>query len=108
MPYFELKEYIPSFKNGGILSTIKIAQSLIAKGHKIHIGSHVGESSLLTASARIVAAKVNHESLEGSFGLFLLEEDVTENALHFGASGCASLKFENDTGLGIIIKDKFL
>lgn len=46
--------------------------------------------------------------LEGSFGLFLLEEDVTENALHFGASGAASLEFENDTGLGIKVKNKYL
>lgn len=94
-------------KNGGILATLDLARFINSKGYKVHLGSHVGESSLLSAAGRIVTAHFPFETIEGSFGTLLLEEDVCAHSLQFGKQGKAAALYSDLPGLGISVRPDF-
>ncbi len=87
-------------KCGGIVPSMDIAEFGEAHGVAIKIGCHVGESALLSAAGRHLAAHLPHlTSVEGSFGTMLLEEDISRMPIHFGHGGRAPLL--RRPGLGV-------
>lgn len=70
---------------------------------KVHLGCHVGESSLLSAAGRIFAAIIDPAAAEGSFGTLLLERDLTDEPLELGPGGWTSAKYSAHPGLGVPI-----
>ena len=76
-------------KMGGIVRALEVIEAARARGIRVIVGAQVGETSLLTRAALIVARAAG-ESLvaqEGAFGTFLLERDVCDPPLMFGAGG---------------------
>jgi L-alanine-DL-glutamate epimerase-like enolase superfamily enzyme len=64
----------------------------------------VGESSLLSAAGRILAATLpTYAALEGSYGTRLLEADLTDAPFEFGAGGAAAV--QRDPGLGVAVSE---
>ncbi len=87
-------------KNGGLIPSIRLA--MLARRHNLfyQLGCMVGETSILSAAGRWFLQIVPHVRFaEGSFGKFLLTDDVTKKALRFGFGG--RWKALNGPGLGI-------
>jgi L-Ala-D/L-Glu epimerase len=94
-------------KCGGIIQTIKIAQLAQAAGIKLQLGCQVGETAILSAAGRHLAAWLEDVTfVEGSYGTLLLSEDVSRESIHFGNGGKASLL--RQPGLGVEVKDEVL
>ena len=76
-------------KMGGVLRALHVAAALRRRGIGLIIGAHVGETSVLTRAALTVAnvARDIVIAQEGAFGTHLLQRDVAEPALMFGAAG---------------------
>jgi len=76
-------------KMGGILRSLKIIDALKPLGVNITIGAQVGETSLLTRAALILAdhAGDNLNAQEGAFGTLLLQQDLFSPVLQFGKGG---------------------
>lgn len=76
-------------KMGGLMRSLKVVQDARAHGIGVIVGAQVGETSLLTRAALPVAqaAGSGRVAQEGAFGTFLLERDVCEPPLMFGAGG---------------------
>jgi len=76
-------------KNGGILRTLALAQRAKELGIPVIVGAQVGETSLLTRAALTVASfcRGNLLAQEGAFGTRLLQYDIAEPVLAFGAAG---------------------
>ncbi|MEM7537660.1 MAG: enolase C-terminal domain-like protein [Chloroflexota bacterium] len=76
-------------KMGGLIRTIAIAEKARAVGMPIIVGAQVGETSVLTRAGLSVAHYTKDILLaqEGAFGLHLLERDVCQPPLMFGAKG---------------------
>ena len=73
----------------------------------MQIGCQVGETAILSAAGRHVAAFLEDlEFLEGSFGNLLLAEDVSRDGVNFGYGGRAPIL--RGTGLGIEVRDEIL
>ena len=76
-------------KMGGLLRTLELIDEARDRGIGIIVGAQVGETSLLTRAA-LTAARAAGDALvaqEGAFGTFLLERDVCDPPLMFGAGG---------------------
>ncbi len=76
-------------KMGGLIRTLELIEDARARGIGIIVGAQVGETSLLTRAA-LTAARAAGDALvaqEGAFGTFLLERDVCDPPLMFGAGG---------------------
>lgn len=87
-------------KCGGIVPSMEIAEFAEAHGVAVKIGCHVGESAVLSAAGRHLAAHLPHlTSVEGSFGTMLLDEDISRMPIHFGHGGRAPLL--RRPGLGV-------
>jgi L-alanine-DL-glutamate epimerase-like enolase superfamily enzyme len=89
-------------KMGGLLRSLEVVQAAGRAGIGVIVGAQVGETSLLTRVALTVAqaAGPNLVAQEGAFGTFLLERDICDPPLMFGAGGildASSVK----TGAGI-------
>lgn len=76
-------------KNGGILRSLAVASQLKEYRMGIIIGAQVGETSILSRAALLVASAFRGHILaqEGAFGNLLLEEDMVEPSLVFGPRG---------------------
>ena len=76
-------------KMGGLLRSLGVVSAARARGIPLIVGAQVGETSLLTRAALVVAQAAGADLLaqEGAFGTFLLERDVCEPSLMFGADG---------------------
>src|SRR5690606_34294275 len=75
-------------KNGGLIPAIKLA--ILARRHQLfyQLGCMVGETSILSAAGRWFLQLVpNVRFAEGSFGKFLLTDDVVPKSLRFGFGG---------------------
>ena len=94
-------------KCGGLWRALRIAQ-LAEKAHvRLQVGSQVGETAILAAAGRHLAATLESvEFVEGSFGTMLLAEDVTCDSVRFGRRGSASLL--RGPGLGVEVMEKTL
>lgn len=89
-------------KFGGLAASHRVARIAVAGGVRVQVGCQVGESSLLSAAGRLLAASLPETAaLEGSFGSRLLERDVTAEAYEFGAEGRAAV--QQEPGLGITV-----
>lgn len=76
-------------KMGGLLRSLAIAETARELSIPLIIGAQVGETSLLTRAALTVANAYRDQIIaqEGAFGTYLLERDITGQALMFGREG---------------------
>lgn len=87
-------------KCGGFLKSLAIWDFASQNGIACQIGSHVGETAILAAAGRHLAALCpGHLYLEGSFSRRLLAEDLAVADVDFGAGGQACAL--SGPGLGI-------
>ena len=94
-------------KCGGLLSSLRIAELGLEAGVKVQVGAQVGETSLLSAAGRHLAAHLPEvEYVEGSFGTHLLSEDITRDPVMFGYEGRGGLVL--GAGLGVEVDDETL
>jgi L-Ala-D/L-Glu epimerase len=90
-------------KNGGIGGSLAIARLAQEAGIKIQVGAQVGETGILSATGRTFAAHLPALAFaEGSFGTWLLAEDVTFENVAFGLGGRAPLL--QSRGLSVTVK----
>jgi muconate cycloisomerase len=94
-------------KNAGISGSMAIAQLARQAGVKIQVGAQVGETGILSAAGRTFAAHLPALAFaEGSFGTWLLAEDVTFENVAFGYGGRAPLL--KTRGLSVTVKEDAL
>ncbi|MEW5821319.1 MAG: enolase C-terminal domain-like protein [Cyanobacteriota bacterium] len=94
-------------KCGGIYNTLMIAEIAKKANIGLQLGCQVGETAILSAAGRFVAAYLNNlKFIEGSYGKYLLSEDVSRNDIRFGKGGKAPTL--NANGLGIDIMEDCL
>lgn len=75
-------------KCGGLGRTLAIARLAQAAGIRLQVGSQVGETAILSAAGRHLAAHLEGvDFVEGSFGTLLLTEDVSLEPVRFGHKG---------------------
>jgi len=90
-------------KMGGILRSLAVAKQAQGVGIPIIIGAQVGETSILTRAALTIANSYRDIVItqEGAFGTLLLERDICDPPLMFGAAGRLDAKVVNGPGLGL-------
>jgi L-Ala-D/L-Glu epimerase len=94
-------------KCGGITGSLAIAKLAQEAGIKLQIGAQVGETGILSAAGRTLAAYVPDLAFaEGSFGTWLLSEDTTFENVAFGYGGRAPLL--KTRGLSVTVKEEVL
>jgi len=94
-------------KCGGLFASKAIAELGLAAGMKVQIGAQVGETSLLSAASRHLAAHLPQvQYVEGAFGTHLLSEDITPEPVMFGYEGRGDLLLGE--GLGVVVDDNVL
>jgi L-Ala-D/L-Glu epimerase len=94
-------------KNAGISGSLAIAKLAQEAGIKIQVGAQVGETGILSAAGRTFAAHLPTLAFaEGSFGTWLLAEDVTFENIAFGYGGRAPLL--KTRGLSVTVKPEAL
>ena len=94
-------------KNGGMCDTLGLAAKARHSGIGLQLGCQVGETSILSAAGRHLAAHLwDLRYVEGSYGPRLLEEDISEDAVSFGRGGAAPLL--TGRGLGVTIREDLL
>jgi muconate cycloisomerase len=94
-------------KCGGIGRTLQMAALAESAGLRLQLGSHVGETAILSAAGRHVAAHLAHvDFVEGSYGRLLLAEDVSQHSVAFGHGGVAPLLL--GPGLGVNVREEVL
>jgi muconate cycloisomerase len=94
-------------KCGGVSGSLAIARLAAEAGIKIQVGAQVGETGILSAAGRTFAAHLPAlDWAEGSFGTWLLAEDVTFENVAFGAGGRAPLL--KTRGLSVTVREDVL
>ena len=94
-------------KCGGLLSSLRIAELALESGIRVQVGAQVGETSILSAAGRHLAAHLREvEYVEGSFGTHLLSGDITGDPVMFGYEGRGGLV--SGPGLGVEVDDEAL
>jgi muconate cycloisomerase len=89
-------------KLGGLAAAHAVARIAAGAGLAVQVGCQVGESSLLSAAGRILAATLqSYAALEGSYGTRLLASDLTDSPFEFGAGGSATV--QREPGLGVAV-----
>ncbi len=76
-------------KCGGLLASVGIAEVAAGAGLTCIVGAQVGESGILSAAGRHLAAAIAPRYLEGSAGRLLLDEDVISERVLPGRGGRA-------------------
>ncbi len=92
-------------KCGGLHRVLEMVR--LARAHNIglQLGAHVGETSILSAAGRHLAAHLSDlRFLEGSYGTLLLSADITRQSLRFGFGGKAPLV--RGSGLGVHVLEE--
>jgi len=76
-------------KMGGLIRSLEVAEAARQHGVDVIVGAQVGETSLLTRAALPVARAAGERLVaqEGAFGTHLLQRDVCEPPIMFGAGG---------------------
>jgi L-alanine-DL-glutamate epimerase-like enolase superfamily enzyme len=97
-------------KMGGLLRSLDIVRAARARGLRIVVGAHVGETSVLTRAALTVAANARDVLLaqEGAFGTHFLERDVTDPPLMFSGGGildASTLGVGRTAGFGLAVSE---
>jgi L-Ala-D/L-Glu epimerase len=94
-------------KCGGLARSLAIAERAARAGIGVQVGSQVGETAILAAAGRHLAATLPEVAFaEGSFGTLLLTEDVSVESVRFGHRGEAHLLA--GPGLGIRVVEERL
>jgi muconate cycloisomerase len=94
-------------KCAGISGSLAMAKLAHDAGIAVQIGAQVGETAILSAAGRTVAAHLPELAYaEGSFGTWLLSEDVTFENTAFGAGGRAPLL--RSRGLSVTVREDVL
>ena len=93
-------------KNGGLLNPMRLARMAADAGLFCVVGAQVGESGVLSAAGRHLAAHIRPRYLEGSAGRLLLKEDVTKENVLPGRRGRA--RTPTAPGLGVRVLDDVL
>jgi len=94
-------------KCGGLARSLAIAERAAKAGVGVQVGSQVGETAILSAAGRHLAAALPTVAfVEGSFGTLLLAEDVSVESVRFGHRGEAALL--TGPGLGIRVVEERL
>jgi L-alanine-DL-glutamate epimerase-like enolase superfamily enzyme len=89
-------------KCGGLHRTLGFARIAAQSGKRMQLGCQVGETAVLSAAGRHLAAHLdNLEFVEGSYGTLLLKEDIGRDNIHFGNGGRAPVL--RGPGLGVEI-----
>lgn len=91
-------------KMGGVLRSLEVLRAARSRGMAVIVGAHVGETSILARAALtvVVAAGPALLAQEGAFGTHLLERDVAEPQVVFGAAGMLDpAPFASGTGWGL-------
>jgi L-alanine-DL-glutamate epimerase-like enolase superfamily enzyme len=89
-------------KCGGLLNSRRIAEVAGGAGLPVLVGAQVGESGILSAAGRPLAACVAPRYLEGSAGRLLLREDITAERVLPGRAGRA--RPHGGGGLGVTVR----
>jgi muconate cycloisomerase len=94
-------------KHGGLARSLEIARWAGEVGIGVQIGCHVGETAILSAAGRHLAATLDEVLfVEGSYGSLLLTEDIAAEAVRFGHGGVAPVL--TGPGLGIRVLEERL
>jgi len=94
-------------KCGGLSGSLAIAKLAQENGVQLQVGAQVGETGILSAAGRTFAAHLPALAwAEGSFGTWLLTEDVTFENAAFGFGGRAPLL--RSRGLSVTVKEDVL
>jgi muconate cycloisomerase len=93
-------------KCGGLRASMEIARIAADAGRTVVVGAQVGESGILSAAGRHLAACVAPRYLEGSAGRLLLREDITRERVLPGRAGRA--RPHAGAGLGITVREDVL
>jgi muconate cycloisomerase len=94
-------------KCGGVCKTLRLAGLANKMGIRLQLGAQVGETAVLSAAGRHIAAYLDQlDFVEGSFGTMLLKEDIAEEQVNFGHGGKAPIL--DGVGLGINIREACL
>lgn len=94
-------------KCGGVVNTLRICGVAEAAGVRLQLGCQVGETAILSALGRHVAAHLQQvDFVEGSYGPRLLLRDVSEQPVGFGPGGRAPLL--GGPGIGVEIDEAVL
>lgn len=96
-------------KLGGVIRSLAALERARQRGLDVMIGAHVGETSLLTRAALTLAAYAGDSLLgqEGAVGTHLLQRDVIDPPLMFGAGGrldSGQYAFPQRSGLGLDVQ----
>jgi len=92
-------------KCGGLARCRAIARRALEAGIQVQIGSQVGETAILSAAGRHLAASIDPLAFtEGSYGTLLLSEDIAAETVRFGHRGEAPLL--GGAGLGIHVLEE--
>jgi len=111
--YLSEADWLPNLrvsKCGGIIRSLRILEEL--EDRPFILGCQVGETSLLTRAA-LVVARAGRDTLvsqEGAFGTMLLQHEIVEPVLSFSTNGMMSFD-HSPQGLGLVLRgeaEKFL
>lgn len=96
-------------KMGGLLRALGIVDRARALQIPVIIGAQVGETSLLTRAALGLAQKASDLLIaqEGAVGTFLIEADICQPSMMFGASGkldTRAFPLQKNSGFGLAIR----
>lgn len=90
-------------KNGGFLSALRLAHFARKNGIQYQLGCMVGETSILSAVGQRFIENVSGITFaEGSYGRFLLADDVVNRPVQFGYGG--KIKPLSGLGWGIAVQ----
>lgn len=91
-------------KCGGLGRSIVMARMAASAGIGVQVGCHVGETAILSAAGRHLAAAIpDLRCAEGSYGRHLLSEDISDESIAFGHGGDAPVL--RAPGLGIAVSE---
>lgn len=91
-------------KCGGLLGACRLRDLARQAGIGFMLGAQVGETAILSAAGRHFATRSQGVRFcEGSFGTFLLEEDIGTEDVTFGPGGTAPAIGGN--GLGVVVDE---
>ncbi len=94
-------------KCGGLARSLVLARRARDAGIKVQVGCQVGETAILSAAGRHLAAALPEvDFVEGSYGSLLLTEDVSADGVRFGHRGEAPLL--TGPGLGVRVIEERL
>jgi muconate cycloisomerase len=93
-------------KCGGILAAIRLYEIGRNKAIAAQLGCQVGETGILSAAGRQLAANRKFLYLEGSYSSYLLKDDIVIEPVEFGPGGVAQLLAGH--GLGVSVNEEKL